>query len=206
MKNIKYILFVIAAFAFLLPLKSNAQKNNEVFLSYNFGVPIGDTKDYVSKVSLVGAELSWKRLEGQNVSISLSVGWNVFFEETSEILNLKNADVSGKQNRYINAFPMLIGAQYYIGKNKSRPYVGLNTGFLYSVRKLQLGIYEETDNNWRFMLQPEAGFIINYDNSSDIAIGVSYNYSKSATFDASGKSVAESWVGLKIAYGWRPGF
>jgi outer membrane protein W len=205
MKKTKYILFVIIAFVFFLPLKSNAQNGNEFTIGYNFSVPLPDSKDFISKVSYAGLELRGKRYINPNMSVSMSMAWNVFFEESTELIALKNADVSGKQNRYINTMPMLLGAQYYFGNNKSRPYVGLNTGFLYSNRRLQIGIYEETNYKWRFMMQSEAGYIINLNRSSDVAIGVSYSYAFPSTSDILNKKVSESWVSFKLSYGWRYG-
>lgn len=205
MKNIKYILLVIMAFIVFSPSKSSAQ--NEVFLGYNFGIPLPDSKDWVSNVSYYGLELNFKRFLKPEVSVSLSFSWNVFYKETYDVIALKNADVSGLQNRYINTFPMLVGMQYYFGNKKSvRPYIGGNLGALYSTRRLQIGIYDATDYKWRFMVQPEAGVIFPIDNYSDVAFGVSYNYGFPATSDILGTDISESWVGLKLSYGWKTGF
>ena len=206
MKNIKYVLFVIIAFVIFSPSKSNAQYGNEFFLGYNFAVPLPDSKDYVSNVSYYGLELNYKRFVNRNTSVSLSFAWNVFYKETDEVIAFPNADVSGLQNRYINTFPMLVGAQYYIGKSKTRPYVGANLGALYSSRRLQMGIYEATDYNWSFMLQPELGVIFSVDGRSDILLGASYNYGFATTSEITSKDVSESWIGIKLSYGWKQGF
>jgi hypothetical protein len=205
MKNIKYILFAIMTFVFFFPLKSNAQYGNEFSLGYNFSIPLPDSKDFVSNASYAGFELKGKRYINPNMSVNLTMGWNLFFEESNELISLKNADVSGKQNRYINTMPMLLGVQYYVGNNKSRPYVGLNTGLLYSSRKLQIGIYEETNIKWRLMLQSEAGCIININRSSDISFGISYSYAFPAESEILNKKISESWVSFKLSYGWRYG-
>lgn len=206
MKNIKYILIVIAAFVLFMPSLSNAQYQNEVFLGYNFAVPLPDSKDYVSSVSYYGFDLNFKRFVKRDISVSLSLGWNVFYKETSEIISLPNADISGKQNRFINTFPMLVGAQYYFGKKDIRPYFGANLGALYSTRRMQIGVYDITDNKWRFMLQPELGVLFSVDNHSDVGLGVSYNYGFPATSSITGKDVSESWIGIKLSYGWKSGF
>lgn len=205
MNKIKYIIFVIMAVVIFSPLKSNAQEN-EVFLGYNFGIPMPDTKDYVSNVSYYGLELNLKRFVKPNVSVSLSFSWNVFYKETNDIIALPNADVSGLQNRYVNTFPMLVGAQYYMGKKEIRPYIGANLGALYSSRRLQIGVYDLVDYKWRFMVQPEAGVLFNLNRYSDLALGVTYNYGFKATSSVTGKDVSESWVGLKLSYGWKSGF
>jgi len=203
MKNIKYILFVITAFVFILPLNSNAQQSNEVFVSYNFGIPLADSKEYVSRVSFIGSEINYKRYLNPNISASLSFAWNVFYQETSDLISLPNADVSGKQNRYLNVLPVLVGMQYYIGDSKSRLYVGGNMGALYSTRKLQLGVNEYLDNQWRFMIQPEIGYVFNIDRNSDVALGVTYNHCFATFANIFGKDISESWVGLKLSYGWK---
>jgi hypothetical protein len=205
MKNIKYILIVIAAFVVFMPSKSQAQYN-EFFLGYNFAVPLPDSKDYVSSVSYYGAELNYKRFIKKDVSVSLSLAWNVFYKETRDVIALANADVSGLQNRYINTLPMLAGIQYYVGKGQVRPYGGINLGALYSSRRIQMGIYELTDYKWHFMVQPELGLLFNVDNRSDVALGVSYNYGMPASSSITGKDINESWVGIKLSYGWKQGY
>jgi hypothetical protein len=206
MKNIKYILFIIIAFVIFSPSKSNAQYNNEFFLGYNFAVPLPDSKDYVSSTSYYGAEINYKRFIRRDVSVSLSFGWNVFYKESTDMISLHNADISGKQNRYINTMPMLVGAQYYFGHSEAKPFIGANIGTLYSSRRMQIGIYDITDYKWRFMVQPEIGVLFNLDNRSDVAVGVSYNYGFPATSGITGKDVSESWVGIKLSYGWKQGF
>ena len=205
MKKIKYILFVIMAVVIFSPFKSYAQQN-EVFVGYNFAIPLPDTKDYSSNVSYYGAEVNFKRFLKPNVSVSLSFAWNVFYTETRDIIALPKADVSGLQNRYVNTFPMLVGIQYYAGNKDIRPYIGANVGALYSSRRLQIGIYDILEYKWRFMVQPEAGLIFKANRSSDIALGVSYNYGFPATSDITGKDVSESWIGIKLSYGWKSGF
>jgi hypothetical protein len=206
MKNIKYVLIIIAAFVIFMPSKSNAQYENEFFLGYNFAVPLPDSKDYVSGVSYFGAEINYKRFVKRNVSVSLSFGWNLFYKETTDMIVLPNADVSGKQNRYINTLPMLVGAQYYFGRGSAKPYIGGNLGVLYSSRKMQIGVYDFTDYKWRLMVQPELGVLFNLDNRSDVVLGVTYNYGFPATSSITGKDVSESWIGIKLSYGWKSGF
>ena len=206
MKNIKYILFIILAFLVFSPAKSQAQET-EIFLGYNFGIPLPDSKDWVSNVSYYGLELNFKKFLKPEVSVSLSLAWNVFYQETSDVISLKNSDVSGLQNRYINTFPMLAGVQYYFGnKNSIRPYIGGNLGALYSTRRMQIGIYDATDYKWRFMVQPEAGVLFPIDRMSDIAFGVTYNYGFPAASEITGKDITESWIGIKLSYGWKAGF
>jgi len=206
MKNIKYLIIVIVL-VLISSVRSDAQYNNEVFLSYNLGLPMADSKDYVSTFSYAGAEVNLKRFVKPNVSLSLSFAWNVFYKETSDMISLPNADISGKQNRYLNTVPMLAGAQYYFGRNSNsvKPYVGANIGALYLGRRLQIGVYDITENTWHFMLQPEAGLIFNLNDYSDAVIGFSFNYGTPTTSSITGKSVSESWVGLKIGYGWKNG-
>jgi hypothetical protein len=206
MKNIKYILFIIIAFVIISPSKSNAQYGNEVFLSYNFAIPLPDSKDYISNISYMGGEVNLKHFVSRNSSVSFSIGWNIFYQETSDLIVLPNADVSGKQNRYINTLPMLVGAQYYFGKKDIKPYAGINLGTLYSTKRLQIGVYDVTENHWRLMLQPEAGVIFNLNGYSDVALGVTYNYCFPASTSITGKDLSESWLGIKIGYGWKQGF
>ena len=207
MKSIKYTLIIIFALVLLCSSKSNAQYGNEVYLNYNFGVPLGDSKEYVPNVSFIGAELNLKRFVKPNLSLSLSFGWNVFFKETTELLSLPNADISGKQNRYINTIPLLAGGQlYFKGSQGITPYIGANLGALFLSRRLSIGVYDLTERSWHFLVQPELGLVFNISHYSDVAFGLTYNYATGSTSDITGKSVKESWIGIKLGYGWKTGF
>ena len=65
-----------------------------------------------------------------NVSAGLLLGWNVFAEQTDQLISFANAEVSGVQYRYVNAFPIMATAHYYFGgrRNSIRPYVGGGAG------------------------------------------------------------------------------
>lgn len=207
MKSLKYVLIIIFVLVVFIPSESNAQYGNEVYLSYNLGVPLSDSKDYVPTVSYIGAELNLKRFVKPNLSLSLSFGWNVFYKETSEILSLPNADISGKQNRYINTLPMLAGAQYYFkGSQSMTPYIGANLGAMYLSRRLQIGVYDLTETSWHFSVQPELGMVFSLNPYSDLILGVAYNYNTPSTSNITGKSVSESWIGFKLGYGWKSGY
>lgn len=208
MKTIKYIIVAAAVVIFMLPAGTNAQSGNEFFLSYNFGVPMGNTRDYVSTVSYIGAELNYKFFVKKNVSLSLTAGWNLFYKETSDMISLPNADVSGRQNRYINTVPLLAGVQYYFGKDNDnmRPYVGANAGALYTDRRMQIGVYDASQNKWSFLMQPEIGLMMSLDRYSDLMFGITYNYATPYTSDVTGKDVSESWIGFKLGYGWKAPF
>lgn len=207
MKTTKYILYILAAFVLFPCIGAKAQTGSEFFLSYNFGVPLADSKEYVPTVSYIGAEVNYKYFLKKNISLSFSAGWNVFYKETKDLLSLPNADVSGLQNRYINTVPLLAGVQYYFGKdNNMRPYAGVNIGALYLTRRLQIGVYDLTENSWHFMVQPEIGLLLEIDRYSDVMFGITYNYGTPSKSDITGKDVTESWIGIKIGYGWKAPF
>lgn len=208
MKTIKYILYIMTVLLLLPGSGAKAQSGNEFFLSYNFGVPLANSKEYVPTVSYIGAEINYKYFLKKNISLSLLASWNIFYKETTELLSLPNADVSGLQNRYINTVPLLAGVQYYFGKdnNNMRPYAGINAGALYLTRRLQIGVYDLTESSWHFMVQPEIGILLEIDRYSDLMFGVTYNYGTPTKSDITGKDVTESWIGIKLGYGWKAPF
>ena len=170
-------------------------------LNYQVSFPFSDTKDFTKDVSFRGVGVDFRKMVKPNLSFGLSANWNVFHSTSDEMISLRNlgqrqaaADISGRQNRITNSFPILLNLHYYlIGSNDSRvPFVGFGAGASYIESRLEIGTFAVTEDNWHFTLAPEVGIGIQASYDIYVVLSAKYNYA----FKADG--VQHSYLGVSI--------
>lgn len=165
-----------------------------VNFNYQITYPLGETQNYIDKVSFRGVGLEWRKYVEEDISVGISLNWNVFNEVESGLIHLDEADVSGTQNRTLNSFPLLIATHYYMGQNRSvRPYAGLGIGTYFIENKFGIGIYSFKESKWHFGIAPEIGVQIPLGFDASAIFSVKYNYAFK-----SGDAKTQSYVGLYI--------
>jgi hypothetical protein len=135
----------------------------------------------------------------------------VFDQETSEPIQTTlgdsqmNATLSGKQFRYINAFPFLATGHLYLGtQGATRFFVGGGVGAFYMVERLEIGLAALEEKNWRFGAVPEAGLLMPVGDMyghQHIIISAKYNYvvGDDTRFDL-------TWWEVNLGLTWNPEF
>ena len=177
----KTVRIVAAALALTVALsaESKAQEGQWFWgMEYMVGLGTSDTKDFV------GGGLSFRNfgIEGRyvaspNMSVSLYFGWNVFFDETTDVIRMGDLDVSGEQFRYINSFPIMATGHYYFGlPGGFRPYVGVGVGTYYVENRLDIGLSSIVIDGWHFGVAPEIGVVIPVDWHVRSFLNVRYNW------------------------------
>src|SRR5688572_14437956 len=117
-----------------LPALAAAQSNRPmVGMSYQWSVPYGDTKAFTDNDSWIGLSLSSKWKKGDHAAFGIYLGWNEFYERTTETLEIENGTIFGNQYRDYNIFPMLLTGTIYIGSPDARRrlYIGAGAGAYY---------------------------------------------------------------------------
>jgi hypothetical protein len=156
MKKLVYIiLFTLIAFP--------AFSQGGLFsMQYSMGFATGDLHSYINKASFRGFTMDYRKFATESVGVGFDIGWNVFYEEKPYgTYTTGKIDYSGKQYRYSNHFPMLLGADYYINPGMElSPFVGLGLGTMYTLRNTDMNLYTLEQDAWQFALRPELGFII----------------------------------------------
>jgi hypothetical protein len=158
--------------------------------TWNFGFTADKLNEYIPNNSYKGFGIEGRRFFQKNISGGLSLGWNIFDQRIAEPITIDEegfgGTVSGTQIRYVNAFPILANAHYYIGKrNDFRVFLGSGVGVYYILQRLDLGVWMLESNNWHFGLAPEAGILVPLgDGQTHIIVTGRYNYAFS-----SGKSI-----------------
>ena len=179
--KIKYILIIIIVFS-----ASVFAQRSLVGITYGVSVPLGKTSDYIGDLSYVGFNLDARKSLSKNSWIGLCFGWNVFAEETNELVHIENeqvaGDLTGNQGRYINSFPILVNYAYSFSGGTSssfKPFIGLNTGIYIIQQRFNIGVYQVDNNNTHFGVAPEVGFLVKA-SSVNVLFYTRYNYA----FDA----------------------
>ena len=156
-----------------------AQDRMFMGVTYQVAMPTGDTKAFSDDVSFRNIGLEWRNIVQPNISLGLAVGWNVFAELTDEVVSVGDYDASGTQFRYVNAFPMLLTAHYYLGSAgtlKPRPYFGVGAGTYYIENRLEAGLTAIKTDAWHLGVAPEAGVVLPINRYSSAYVNGKFNY------------------------------
>lgn len=171
-------------------------------ISYDIGMPVGSTSDYIGQPSFRGFGFEGRGFLKDNISYGGSFNWTVFYEEVGpaewqqeeENGTLENGTLHGKQYRYINSFPLMATMHYYFGEwDATRLYLGGGIGANIIHQRTDVGIYTVKDEKWRFGFAPEVGVLIPVNFSSSINLALRYQYAVKAA-----SSPAVSYLSFKI--------
>ena len=202
MKNIKILLLVMI-------LSSSAFAQNTITgFSWSMGFATGKAKDYVGKPSFTGFTIEGHRFINKNVSFGLTSGWNILSEKTNDLVTVNNATITGEQGRYINVFPILLNASYYIKSSKSAkfvPFMRANVGTYYIMQRFDIGVYTINNYNWHFGVAPEIGFMYKVSRTVNLLANAKYNYALDSGTRLSGEEkndYAFFTLNFGITYGY----
>lgn len=203
MKHQSFIFFMgFALWSLIFASAGHAQFWGDSYsaVTYNMGLPTGDTKDFASPYSWRGMGLEFRKMNSPNTSIGFSLGWNVFHEETNETFEIASGSgsASGNQDRTINAFPIMVGFQYYLGQEgAARPYVGLSGPGYYMIQRLDIGVFSFEDDGWNWGLAPEIGFLVPLQSEATLLLNIRYNYA----FEGYDRGPF-SYIGFNVGFAW----
>jgi len=168
---------ILSIFIITLVTCGALQAQSNFTLTYSMGFATGDLGDYISQPSFRGATVEFRKMVQPNIGVGLTFGWNVFYEEISrDSYTAGNSTLTGKQFRYSNHFPILLGADYYLSPGeKFNPFVGLGVGTIYTRRNTDMNLYTVEQEAWNFALQPEVGFLYSLTDGAAIVVMGRFN-------------------------------
>ena len=167
-------------------------------ISYDIGVPLGSTSEYIGAPSFRGFGVEGRGFITDNLSYGGSFNWAVFYEEVGpdEWPVEEFGTVYGKQYRYINSFPLMATMHYYFGEwDATRLYAGAGLGAQKIDQRTDVGIYTVNSKKWRFGFAPEVGVLIPVNFSSSLNLALKYQYAVKA-----GDAEAVSYLNFKIGF------
>lgn len=169
--------------------------------TYNTAFTTSDTKDYIWSPSWRGFGFEARRFVQPNLSVGLSLSWNVLDQQTTRTISLEKGDITGKQFRYLNSFPLMLNAHYYWGEEFGfRPYLGINAGTYYTIQRVELGLVAFEAKNWHLGLAPEIGAVIPIGYSTNIILNARYNYAFKAGESVTKEKISYSYLGVNIGF------
>jgi opacity protein-like surface antigen len=170
-------------------------------VTYDIGLPVGNTSDFVSKASFRGFGIEARGFIYDNLSYGGSFNWAVFYEEfPAQEWNIDGdtRTAYGRQFRYINTFPVMATIHSYFGEwDETRIYAGAGIGPQKIDQRTEVGLYSLDSNKWRFGLAPEVGILIPVNFNTSINLAVKYQHAFKA-----GDAESVSYLNFKIGFAY----
>jgi hypothetical protein len=194
-------ILVVAALCLAGAAPARAQTDQWFGASWQMAQGLANTHDFTPAYSFRGMGLEWRWVHG-NTSFGLNAAWNVMDDVRTETASVGGVDITGKQFRYVNAWPILLSAHFYIGKQDGpRAYLGVNGGTYYIERLVDVGTFEVKDHNWHGGVAPEVGFAFPLRGgmgNTAFFTSARYNYAFAA-----GDAPYQSWISVHVGFAWR---
>ncbi len=168
-------------------------------VSYDTSMPLEDTKEFAGDFSWLGLSLEGRKMVNDNASVGFVFAWHEMDKEFTGVAPVsQGVDVFAAQKRYINSFPMLVNAHYYLGQpGKPRLHVGLGLGAYLIERRVELGeIYVLDEDTWHFGIAPEAGIAWRVGWQAAGLISVRFNWASPGGDDE------EMYLNFRVGMAW----
>ena len=187
------LLFVLSLASFLV----KGQAETEIRFNYMPALSLGETASFTKNFSPRGAEIEMNRYLTEDLSLGISIGWNIFREKvTGESLTYRDALITGTQFRYTNIVPLNLVAKKYFRANGLSPFVGIGIGTSYARQTNEVGIFSFVDSKWKFHFAPEAGIQVYAGPDVLLSLKIKYSYGVKA-----GDLPSTSFLGFGVGIG-----
>jgi hypothetical protein len=203
----KQILFAVLLIAVVTGVAS-AQMSNSLFgLSWNVGIPFGKTKDFIDKTSYSGVSFEGRTWLNREVAVGGMFGWSVFDLVSRDPIEIDRPEfggtITGTQDRWINAFPIMVSGYYHFGRGDIVPYAGTNLGVYHIIQRFGIGTVAFESRNWHFGIAPEAGIMIGLSRTTYLMVSARYNYAFASGTNVAGESGnSYTWLSLNLGLGF----
>jgi hypothetical protein len=145
--------------------------------TWNIIVPEDTTAAFINETSLRGFSLEGRWFKTDYISYGLSLGWNVLDKKEFRTDNVAGGTITGTQFRYINTYPLLVNAHYYLGQwSLTRPFFGLNAGGYVVERRVEVGLLATEERKWQWGIAPEVGILFPFSVDVSGFFNARYNY------------------------------
>ncbi len=171
------------------------------------GSPVGG--DFVKNFTGWGANLEGHYYITDRFAAGLFVSWTTYMEYFPRATYpLPNGNGAITMDKYQTIFelPFGVSSKFHLTSESGivDPYVGLKLGANYSEQHRYYNIFEDYDQNWGFVVQPELGITISPMEGRMVAFNLSvfYSYSTNSSdyFDINGLSDLGLRLGLNFRF------
>lgn len=211
MKLTIIISITVLALGLFAPLKA---ADAMTILTWNISFPFEQTKEFAQKSeSLRGVAFEYRTFVQPHISVGIYGGWHVFDGNTTETIHVETegdeavrADITGKQFRYINSFPIMFDINVYLGNPRGfQAYVGVGAGTMAIEERVDLGNFVSELTRWHLAVAPEIGFKFPLGHTFSGIASAKYHYAFPAK-RITGEKYAHSYVSLNLGFAWDHNF
>lgn len=178
-------IFMMIIVVFGISVGGQAQMLN---LNYQMSLPLGDQKDFISKMSFRGASMDYHYFLTERWAVGASLGWSTLYRHLDYTtgnfrLDGENVTISGDQYRYLNIVPVMASFRYYFtdGDAVVLPYAGIGLGTNWAEMRLEVGDLVAQEKGWQFAFAPEIGLVVPFSECVGLNVGAQYRYSVKAS-------------------------
>ena len=207
MKKLLVILILICVMA----NKSNAQQTlqhkqeDRFYIGYEVGLPSG----FISKTSWRGGRIEYRHKLKSDLSLGVSMAWNSF-EEYVNRNTYQKPDGTGALTtdmvKSVYVLPMTATIHKYIRPGKrTLPWIGVGLGAQYDDQTVYANIYGINNYNWGFVVRPEIGIDIPFNDFTALFLSATYNYATN-NFDAFNTSDNLNHFAISIGFSFGGGY
>lgn len=157
-------------------------------LNYRMSAPLGDSHDFISRMSFRGASASYHHFVTERLAIGLELSWTTHYKHLEDatnnfLLGDEKVTITGDQFRYLNVVPLLVSGRYFFTDEDALicPYAGIGIGTNWAETRLEVGHFVAKEKGWQFAIAPEIGCIIPFNEMIGLNIGAQYRYSAKAS-------------------------
>ena len=202
----KYL--IISIIAVFLSAGADAQSNywrTKNILSFNWEIGIPMNTNYLTSVSLAGANLDYRHFINDKFSLGVAWHWNTFEEYLSPRVYEKP---DGSQAVYtdlvpqVYVMPMLVKGHYYFDAGQTiKPYIGLGVGAQYAKQQVFYNIFVSETDNWGFAARPEVGLMYQFKSRpGGLHFNAGFNYASNKNEDFKIDNLKH--IGISIGGWW----
>jgi hypothetical protein len=196
------IVFLLLAAILLAASCAPSRRATGYQVVLRLALPMGDLKDYIDNDSWLGFGLDIRTFTKENVSFGLQVGYSEFYNNTTDLINLPSAAISGDQYRHLISVPLMLSAFLHGGHQGygARPYIGVNAGAYYTHQSINIGTIHSDTDNWVFGVAPELGLLLPVRGSVGTVLHARYNYPISGGTFLSGQARSFRYLTIGIGF------
>ncbi|MEG0519467.1 MAG: hypothetical protein RR555_11500 [Bacteroidales bacterium] len=209
MKKIILILAIGLSCVSIVRAQSYGNDMKQVYsINYQMSIPLGGSKDFVSKASFEGININWAYFLTKKLAVGLDLTYNNYHEKIGQQIYRPNdfTAVNAAQYRYTQVFPIKAQVKYFFTPDRFiKAYAGLGIGALSAGEHIIIQDIDAWNNDWGFLLSPEIGVLIPFGRDAIWGANVTAGYnwsSNSSTFgniDINNRQAFYFNVGLYIS-------
>lgn len=183
-------------------------QRNQLGISYDWSMPMGDMKDFADNDSWMGFTADYRMSNGRNMTFGGLLGYYEFYQNipagaAGSQVNFPQGAISGQQYRHVFSIPIMLSAQMFLGDalHKTRPFIGLNGGVEYLKQTADIGIYTMNTDAWVVAGMPEVGLMFTTSNRTQVNLHARYYFPLSSDALVSSGGTGASFQHLSVGIG-----